>query len=217
MRISDRNRQQRGAALLFALGILSLILVMGLAFLGNSLISQKLAFNSQESASAAALARSAVDRAMAHLTLFNLLQVNGSIATYIPDASSVFSRKTEGTINVANNKQARDQIHTGKSKFSVMRRFSKTAWYDGRNSLAEWIYIHEDGTESDGSGSSSSPIKGRFAYQVLPASSNSRLSLYAVTSGINALNGTAPDHADFSKSRVPHLHRWGVDVDELVI
>ena len=53
----NKLKKQRGVALLFALGILSLILVTGLAFLGNALISQKIAFNSQESNAARLLAR----------------------------------------------------------------------------------------------------------------------------------------------------------------
>ena len=39
------KRNQRGVALLFALGVLSLLLIMGLAFVANSLLAQKIANN----------------------------------------------------------------------------------------------------------------------------------------------------------------------------
>ena len=83
---------QRGVALLFALGILALMLVGGLAFLGDVLISQKVVLNHGEFASTRFLARSAAERAVAHLTMFNVIQANAHAQYYASDASSVYSR-----------------------------------------------------------------------------------------------------------------------------
>ena len=122
-----KSSVQRGVALLFALGVLSLLLVMGVAFLGNALISQKIAVNSQEASSAKSLARTAVDRALAHLTLFQLIQSREINNSYASDASSVFSRMTSsGTITVPDNSTKRDLLYydTGSantSRLSVSR------------------------------------------------------------------------------------------------
>ena len=42
-KIFQKRKKPRGVALLFALGILSLLLILGLAFVSNSLLAQKAA------------------------------------------------------------------------------------------------------------------------------------------------------------------------------
>ena len=218
------TEHQKGVALLFALGILSLILVMGLAFLGNSLISQKIAFNSQESSVSRFLARSAVDRALAHLTLFNLIQARDHATFYAADASSVFSRISTGNLEIAGETQTegttlaaigKDQLSGNDSKLNVEKKYD-TPWYWGKNSAAKWIYVHQNGIETAGdtTTNTNNPIVARYAYQVLPQTSLSRISLYGVTSGANNIAGTTPAATN---PRIPHFHRWGADVDELVI
>ena len=209
--------KQKGVALLFALGILSLILVMGVAFLGNALISQKIAVNNERSDFSRSLARSAADRALAHLMMFHLIQ--GKYALWDDyrksDARTVYSTKS-GSGN--------DMLGEDDSKLNVeMTTFKATStdnkpWYAGKNSDAKWIYVHEDGTESNGAGGAgiTSPIIGRFAYQVLPA--GMRIPLYAMTAG--AFSATAVTEKDTITGypfRVPKLFRWGMDIDELVI
>ena len=220
-------KNQRGVALLFALGILSLILVMGLAFLGNSLITQKVAVNSQEGSSAKIFARNVVDRALAQLTLANLLQSGRSGNIYIAsDAGTVYSRLADhgDSIAPAGDSAAtgygaaafsQDQFSGDVSKLNVDEKFNKS-WYAGKNSRAKWIYIHQNGLESNGglTDQTGNPIVARYACQVLPETSRSRVSLYAVTSGVSRIAGTTPAA---SNPRVPHNYRWGLDVDELVI
>ena len=219
--------RQKGVALLFALGILSLILVMGLAFLGNSLISQKIAFNSQEASSAKLAARNAVDRALAHLTLFNLMQARDQATYYASDASSVFSRlnsdpltlngtsQTAGSDAAAISQDMLASVTSYDSKMTVEKKYD-TPWYDGASSAAKWIYVHRNGVESNGATTTNTnnPIIARYAYQVLPQTSQSRLSLFGVTSGVTGIAGITPAA---SNPRIPHTHRWGIDIDELVI
>ena len=212
------SSRQRGAALLFALGILSLLLVMGVAFLGNALISQKIAVNSQESASAKLLGQTAIDQVLSHLTLFHLAQVRNAGDFYASDASSVFSRRSTTAFDNNALTIKRDMIYTDNAPLFTINRGKQGTpvkpLYDGSKSLAEWVYVHEDGKFSDGSGTVSSKITGRFAYQVLPQTSSSRLSLYAVTAGASRRAGYNLDSA--ATARIPQKHRWGVDVDELV-
>ena len=229
----DRNiRSQRGVALLFALGVLSLMLVTGIAFLGNVLITQKIVIYRAESSSAKHLLSTAQERAMAHLNIFNLMQVSRSGDFYAGDASSVFSRMstTAFTAGTAATSIAHDQLYADNgtddpversvpSLLSVKRsKFLTPSWYNGEKSMAQWIYVHQDGTFSAGNGGNSSPIIGRFAYQVLPQTSNSRLALYAVTAGgktggIAKLGSQETD----TYTRVPQKHRWGLEIDELNI
>ena len=237
---------QRGVALLFALGILALILVGGLAFLGDVLISQKVVLNHGEFASTRFLARSAAERAVAHLTMFNVIQANEHAQFYATDASSVYSRFSASAITaVGENSKAgtdegavsQDQLESGsaanqkkglsRSKLNVgLKKFGneRLSWYSGSDTLARWIYVHQDGKESNGAGKDSSnnsvtaPVVGRYAYQVLPASSTSRISLYAVTRGSFAnQHGSLGNTPAGTKVKPAKLYRWGIDVDELLI
>ena len=188
---------------------------MGVAFLGNALISQKIAVNNERSDFSRSLARSAADRALAHLMMFHLIQ--GKYALWDDyrksDAQTVYSTKTGS---------GDDTLKGNDSKLNVeMTTFKATStdnkpWYAGKDSSAKWIYVHEDGTESNGAGGTTSPIIGRFAYQVLPA--GLRIPLYAMTAG--AFSATAVTEKDTITGypfRVPKLFRWGMDIDELVI
>ncbi len=211
-----RKHTQQGVALIFALGILSLILVMGVAFLGNALIVQKIAVNSRETAASRYFAENALNRALSQLALFDLLQSKYHASFYASDAESVYSRAVTAAASASGDTGTaviQDQLSGSGSKLNVNSKFS-TPWYEGKKSPARWIYVHENGKESDGSGSVTEPITGRFAYQVLPQSSTSRISLYGVTSGVTGIAGETPAA---SNPRIPHTNRWGIDADELVI
>ena len=56
------NPRERGIALLFALGVLSLLLVLGLAFATNSLMARKVAANNSYRGQAKIMALSAINR-----------------------------------------------------------------------------------------------------------------------------------------------------------
>lgn len=218
----SRHRKQRGVALIFALGILSLILVMGMAFLGNALISQKIAINSRETASARLTARSALDRAMTQLVLFNLTQCGQLASSYLsPEVSSVFSRIGTGAAAPLGDVQGdtKDQLAGNDSKLNVGP--SDMRLYPGKRSRARWIYVHQNGTETDGMQTGQPAIIARYAYQVLPpiardtgTFSLNSLSLYAVTSGADGVAGVNSDAANRRKAQT---HRWGIDADELCI
>ncbi len=235
----NKFKKQRGVALLFALGILSLILVTGLAFLGNALISQKIAFNSQESNAARLLARNAADRAIAHLAMFHITQAKNHAQYYVSDASSVFSRISKNPVETAETSVktttseeraiSQDQLSDAKTSrlnagvFELGNPVQRYPWYKGNSSRAKWIYIHSDGKESAGNGKDvagnnmETPIIGRYAYQVLPATSTSRISLYAVTKGSYRNLHPAVDSPATSDHKVAKQYRWGIDVDELFI
>ena len=74
-RINFMNRQnkEKGVALLFALGLLSLMSVLGVAFVANALTAQKIAVNLGARNQAQVVLDSAVNRIM--ITLMALLHI----------------------------------------------------------------------------------------------------------------------------------------------
>lgn len=208
------RRHEQGVALLFALGVLSLMLISGLAFLGNSLISQKIAENSSESNLAKELARSAASRAMSQLAVFSLMQ--NQYMTY--DAGRIYSSRA---YNNSQNTGAATVANDGLAAKLLIPGLSENSAFDGygQYSRAKWLYVYDNGEISDNgtaAPSGSPKIIGRYAYQVLPQTSRSRLSLYAVTQGARGIAG-GPVDPTAADRKIPHIHRWGVDVDELLI
>ena len=68
---TSRRRNEEGMALLFALGFLAMLLVLGLGFVTTSLLSQKIAVNNATRVQARMLARSAASRAALAIMLYN--------------------------------------------------------------------------------------------------------------------------------------------------
>ncbi len=212
-----KNRQcERGVALLFALGVLSLMLVTGLAFLGNSLISQKIAVNNSESNFARQLARSAAERAMAQLAMFSLLQSAYHDEAGAYDASSIYSSLRFSEQANSTDAGTRNDGLSAKMQIPDVGSNASFTGY-GEQSKAKWLYVYDNGEISDDASTAltgAPKIIGRYAYQVLPQTSRSRLSLFAVTAGAKKI----ADYSGSAKDRkIPHIHRWGVDVDELLI
>ena len=214
-----KNRQcERGVALLFALGVLSLMLVTGLAFLGNSLISQKIAVNNSESNFARQLARSAAERAMAQLAMFSLLQSAYHDEAGAYDASSIYSSLRFSEQANSTDAGTRNDGLSAKMQIPDVGSNASFTGY-GEQSKAKWLYVYDNGEISDDAstaltGTPKPKIIGRYAYQVLPQTSRSRLSLFAVTAGAKKIADYSGSDAD---RKIPHIHRWGVDVDELLI
>ena len=61
---------ESGVALLFALGLLSLLLVIGLGFFTNITIARKIAVNSNNRSQAKILAQSALNRALMNIMIY---------------------------------------------------------------------------------------------------------------------------------------------------
>ena len=79
-KIFQKRKKPRGVALLFALGILSLLLILGLAFVSNSLLAQKAAVNNSNRALAKMLAQSAISRAATAIMIYQhaVFQMSGT-------------------------------------------------------------------------------------------------------------------------------------------
>ena len=177
-KIFKKRRSSHGVALLFALGILSLLLILGLAFVSNALLAQKAASNNSNRALAKMLAQSAISRVATSLMVYqHALLVDNDLDELPKDFSSIcsYSEDVSGDDNTIKNLQDQLQFSTR----SLTNQYSKLAYpgnvlgYEPTNSEARWELIYDDYSEAE----DKRKIIGRIAFQVLPPTSNSRLNL----------------------------------------
>ena len=205
-----RPRGSRGVALLFALGILSLLLVLGLAFVANAIIAQKVAFNNSTRTQAKMLAQSAISRAATAIMLYQYQ------AQQLPASRKFWPTEFTTVYSVDGDIDAEDQLRYSSNQlnqqFSKLNYFGNVVGYTADDSKAKWAFIY-DKAEDESAGDISSSgqqtsrsrkIIGRIAYQVLPPMSNSRLNLSRV------LKGAADRPEDITTQE-----RMGVDIGEI--
>lgn len=203
-----KRRTQHGVALLFALGILSLLLILGLAFVTNAVIARKVAFNNSSRAQAKMLAQSAISRVAISTMMYQYIAQNppaGKTQFWPEEFTGVYSYDKN------NGKEYDDQLKytddvAGK-KFSKLNYPENTLGYEGYKSNAKWAFIYDKSSSSTvGEQQNQNPkIIGRIAYQVLPPTSNSRINLS------NALEASA------NRPNLTTQKRLGVDIGELNI
>lgn len=202
------RRNQRGVALLFALGVLSLLLIMGLAFVANSLLSQKVASNNSSRSQAKMLAQSAISRMAISLMYYQYNAANpppgatysGFIPTNFMDVRSCYDLVADGALAPnSSDLAATDGLRNADSKLIVSDIWLSN--YDLASDLrGEWSYI----TAEDADGEDR--LVGRIAYQLIPSSTTAQINIGHALSGI-FLQG--------DPERVPWQTRIGTDINEL--
>ena len=75
-------KNQSGVALLFAIGILSLLMFLGLAFVTNAILTQKVAFNNASRSQAKVFGKTAINHILAHL-MYTQLKHNTDNGTLV--------------------------------------------------------------------------------------------------------------------------------------
>ncbi len=210
-----------GVALLFALGILSLLLILGLAFVSNALLAQKIASNNSNRTLAKMLAQSAISRIAAGIRIYHVAYLGGNFDTdELPNNfSSLCSYQRTTTTGTTTDtsisddsssdvKKCRDQLEY--SSKTLTNYFSKLAYpgnalnYTASTSNAMWEYIYDNYRDKN-----NRKIIGRVAFQVLPPMSSSHLNLQQVLEGILA-------RSKFLEGKVnDYQGRLGQDIDEL--
>ncbi len=193
-------------ALLFALGFLAMLLVLGLGFVTTSLLSQKIAVNNATRVQARMLARSAGARAALAIMLYNDQSIVNDVAVSSYDGvcsydqvkyNSGDNNEVTGAIN--------DQLRKGTAENaaeSILKYSDDDSEISGEKSNAKWIYFYDSP-----SGTQGRKIIGRVAFQVLP-SSTQWLSLYGVSGGAKLKNDLGV---------IPYSFRWGRGVEELCL
>lgn len=199
----DNRRAQRGVALLFALGVLSLLLILGLASVTNALLAQRVASNNSGRSQAKMLAQSAISR-MAISLMFYQYAAKNDTPSFVPDSYmdiySFYDLPKGGTPNTS-DLAATDGLRYTDSKLippGGLTNFDYDFTSDakGKNLLGEWSYL----TDKD------NHIVGRVAYQLLPTSQSAQINLDHLLRGI---------YSQGTPARKPWTDRWGAGINEL--
>ena len=193
---------ENGVALIFALGLLTLMSVLGVAFVTNSLTAQKTAVNIGAKNQAQVLMDSAVNRIM--ISLMGIMQQAPGGAN---DYSTIYSTSVAGKKGDANTTWDQLDGYSGNSPANKLENSKLSTAsgeglpeYDGSKSNANWVYIKD----KDGY------VIGRMAYQVLPVGRSS-MSLDQVLLGIYNHDKTNAD--DFGKPGTSSvLYPWNVRI-----
>ncbi|MFA7231974.1 MAG: hypothetical protein WC071_11950, partial [Victivallaceae bacterium] len=144
--IHENRNGENGIALLFALSILSLLLVLTLAFASNSIFDQKTAYNSANMSRTRMMAQSAFSKTMVLISQYGDAIKNSGRDTYIdPNAPSKLNSTYNGL------------THLNISTSTVMFEWQPTY----KNSIG-WNYLKK----ADGE------LIGRYAYVILPNTLN---------------------------------------------
>ena len=199
------TNNESGVALLFALGILSLLLILGLAFASNALLAQKVAANNSNRSQAKLLAQSAISR-IAIAVMYYQSQATTHSPVVIPiDYSDVYSygRDRDNRVFADGLFSTNDSLLTPPSSVTTDTPTSTT--YE----RPKWAFVF-DKPESD----SDRKIIGRIAYQQVKGSSGmSKISLNNVLRGVYAQESHSTGTP--VTNQIPWTNRWGKSIDEL--
>ena len=187
--ISNRRGSERGAALLFAIGLLALMIMLCVSFSMESLQSQKMASNNSSRSAAKVLAQSAI-RHISSAVLYYCDQkwdsasVDSQATTnhFLTDLSFLVSRdKTQTDTDMLDSfLPFRTQFF--ESKFAEDGSTYKTK-FDVSANKPNWVYVYGNLT-----GGTTKSIVGRYAYRVRPAASSTQVNLAYFLSGKQALS-----------------------------
>ena len=224
---TDKRIRERGIALLFALGILSLLMILGLAFVTNSVISRKVAYNNSSRSQAKVLALGAINRVAGAVMLYqyNLGNSrktnNGSTGTddiIVSDLSTIVShyeKRSDDDISIKDDTETKSSIaDTLDVELPAYQRirFDHTPDADKVQDSDDQFYADLEGVSGDekrkpdwifvdnGMSGDDRRIIGRYAYRVLPPRSDSRINLHQV---LDMKNPAATDPLYGSIEEVP--------------
>ena len=181
---------RRGVALLFALGILSLLLVLGLAFVTNAVVAQKAAFNNSSRSQAKLLAQSAISQIQTavmeyQLEIENIRGTTGSTNDniLITDLSTIVSFNTSANADdqlsskLPPPKPIRYNNQTEEDHYKDLETGAGASVDSLR--APQWVYV------DNGQTGNNRRLIGRFAYRVLPPNSSTRMNLGYVLQGVS--------------------------------
>ena len=197
------HKNESGVALLFALGILSLLLVLGLAFASNALLAQKVAYNNSSRSQAKLLAQSAISRIAIAMMYY---QYQADAKGIIPvNYSAIYSDGADG-IDEDGNVFA-DGLYSTDDSLLTPPTSSVSASFEANSNtykLPKWAFIFDKPKGED-----DRKIIGRIAYQQVIDDEKgiSKINLD------NVLHGIYSQETD--SARIPWNNRWGKSINEL--
>ncbi len=199
------KNNESGVALLFALGILSLLLVLGLAFASNALLAQKVAHNNSSRSQAKQFALSAVNRIAISIMY---LQSKLPSSAILEDYSDVYSSGMDGKDE--NNKTYADGLFSKEdSLLTPPASASPDKPDDSTYQKPKWTFIFDKPK-----GVTGRKIIGRIAYQQVVSSKGlSKITLDSVLRGVYAQSSHASGTP--AVNHEPWNTRWGKTISEL--
>lgn len=201
------HKNESGVALLFALGILSLLLILGLAFASNALLAQKVARNNSNRSQAKLLAQSAISRIATAIMYYQFQAANWSPAIIPVDYSDIYSYgKDKGNKVFADGLFSKDDsLLTPPSSASTEQPTTETF------QKPKWAFIF-DKPESE----ADRKIVGRIAYQQVPGSNGaSKITMDSVLRGVYKQKSHATSGTSGTENHKPWEYRWGKTISEL--
>lgn len=199
------HNNESGVALLFALGILSLLLVLGLAFASNALLAQKVAYNNSSRSQAKLLAQSAISRIAIAMMYY---QYQADAKGIIPvNYSAIYSDGADG-IDEDGNVFA-DGLYSTDDSLLTPPTSSVSASFEANSNtykLPKWAFIFDKPKGED-----DRKIIGRIAYQQVIDDEKgiSKINLD------NVLHGIYSQETNPATARIPWNNRWGKSINEL--
>ena len=202
-----KKYEQRGVALLFALGMLTLLLISGMAFVANALTAQKVAANNGARSQARVFAQSALSRVLASVMIYQyqLQKIQGE---FPENFNEIYSHGTV-KVSASGEEETNDKL-SGKDSLlrlphdnsiissGIAAQFNNQL---AQNSDVKWVYFYNTGKESD----EDRKLIGRAAWKVI--SSSPQISAPVFLSGMLETDGTP--------GWFPSQHRWGREIDEV--
>lgn len=196
----NKNRQ-RGAALLFALGMLTILLITGMAFVANALTAQKVAANNSARSQARIFAQSALSRVLASLMLYQYQALKSDGGEFPDSFEAVKSYAGEEHYDGLTGDDSLLKLPDDNSIVSqdIAKIFNEKV--AGATDV-KWVYFYNisDTTDED------RKIIGRAAWKVISVSPQISAPVF--------LSGMLPVETD-PATWYPADHRWGREIDEV--
>ncbi|MBE6375562.1 MAG: hypothetical protein E7050_03755 [Lentisphaerae bacterium] len=208
-----RYNSESGTALVFALGLLALLLLIGLAFVGNSINYRKVAENNSARSQSRMFALSSVSRAAMSLMIYSHQFTKASTDLVPPDNfDNIFSfaqYDENGAVEKDGSFEFIDGLKGEKSlmllpnsssvvSYQTAARFNQQ--FAGGRWPGNWVFF------TNGKSGDYRRIIGRAAWQVI--GSPAQLMAPVFLRGHIDLDG---------KGFVPRNHRWGREIDEVFL
>ena len=195
-------RNQQGVALLFALGMLTILLVTGMAFVANALTAQKVAANNSARTQSRMFAQSAVSRVLTAIMLYQHRIFNRGGDSAFPERfDSVYS--SSGATGDTDGLTGANSLMNLPTDSTVVAENVAKDFNERFNSgwQGNWVYFYDNQNPSD------RQIIGRAAWQVLSISPQILAPVF--------LSGHL--QTDGSPNWTPNANRWGREIDEVYL
>ena len=203
--------EERGVALLFALGMLTLLLVTGMAFVANALSARKVAANNSARTQARMFAQSALNRVVASIMMYQY-QVQKGVGEFPENFDCV---QSYGKVDTGSGTavEVKDGLRTADPDTSLMtlpedntvvakniaRQFNQTLASDDWD--GSWVYFYNSCDTAD----VDRKIIGRAAWKVVSHSPQILAPVF--------LSGHLP--TDGTPNWYPSNYRMGREIDEV--